>query len=191
MTNDARPDWDRRHAAAEGLGEPARVLEENLHLLPPGGDALDLACGRGVNAMLLAQAGLNVTAWDSSVVAIARLDEAANEAGLKILAEVRDVVDAPPEPGSFDVIVVSHFLDRSLVQAISAALRRGGLLFYQTFSEERVSDAGPSNPGFRLADNELLTMFDSLHVRVYREEGRLGELSRGWRDRAMLVAEKG
>ncbi|MES9966546.1 MAG: class I SAM-dependent methyltransferase [Sedimenticola sp.] len=190
MTNDARPDWDRRHAAAEGLGEPARVLEENLHLLPPGGDALDLACGRGVNAMLLAQAGLNVTAWDSSVVAIARLDEAANEAGLKISAEVRDVVDAPPEPGSFDVILVSHFLDRSLVQAISAALRRGGLLFYQTFSEERVSDAGPSNPGFRLADNELLTMFDSLDVRVYREEGRLGELSRGWRDRAMLVAEK-
>ncbi|MET0085379.1 MAG: methyltransferase domain-containing protein [Sedimenticola sp.] len=190
MTDDTRPDWDRRHAAAEGLGEPARVLEENRHLLPPGGDALDLACGRGVNAMLLAQAGLNVTAWDSSVVAIARLDEAANEAGLKILAEVRDVVDAPPEPGSFDVILVSHFLDRSLVQAISVALRRGGLLFYQTFSEERVSDAGPSNPGFRLADNELLTMFDSLHVRVYREEGRLGELSRGWRDRAMLVAEK-
>ncbi|MET0106111.1 MAG: class I SAM-dependent methyltransferase [Sedimenticola sp.] len=159
-------------------------------MLPPGGDALDLACGRGVNAMLLAQAGLNVTAWDSSVVAIARLDEAANEAGLKISAEVRDVVDAPPEAGSFDVILVSHFLDRSLVQAISAALRRGGLLFYQTFSEERVSDAGPSNPGFRLADNELLTMFNSLHVRVYREEGRLGELSRGWRDRAMLVAEK-
>ncbi|MET0101394.1 MAG: class I SAM-dependent methyltransferase [Sedimenticola sp.] len=190
MTDDARPDWDRRHAAAEGPGEPARVLEENRHLLPPGGDALDLACGRGVNAMLLAQAGLNVTAWDNSVVAIARLDEAANDAGLKISAEVRDVVDAPPEPGSFDVILVSHFLDRSLVQAISAALRRGGLLFYQTFSEERVSDAGPSNPGFRLADNELLTMFDSLHVRFYREEGRLGELSRGWRDRAMLVAEK-
>ncbi|MET0081520.1 MAG: methyltransferase domain-containing protein [Sedimenticola sp.] len=190
MTDDARPDWDRRHAAAVGLGEPARVLEENRHLLPPGGDALDLACGRGVNAMLLAQAGLNVTAWDSSVAAIARLDEAAEEAGLEISAEVRDVVDAPPEPGSFDVILVSHFLDRSLVQAISAALRRGGLLFYQTFSEERVSDAGPSNPEFRLAENELLTLFDSLHIRVYREEGRLGELSRGWRDRAMLVAEK-
>ncbi|MES9959275.1 MAG: methyltransferase domain-containing protein [Sedimenticola sp.] len=190
MTDDARPDWDKRHAAAVGLGEPARVLEENRHLLPPGGDALDLACGRGVNAMLLAQAGLNVTAWDSSVAAIARLDEAAEEAGLEISAEVRDVVDAPPEPGSFDVILVSHFLDRSLVQAISAALRRGGLLFYQTFSEERVSDAGPSNPEFRLADNELLTLFDSLHIRVYREEGRLGELSRGWRDRAMLVAEK-
>ncbi len=35
-------------------------------------------------------------------------------------------------PESFDVIVVSHLLDRTLAPALVAALRPGGLLYYQT-----------------------------------------------------------
>jgi hypothetical protein len=88
------------------------------------------------------------------------------------------------------VIVVSHFLDRSLAPAIIAALRPGGLLFYQTFSRVAVTDRGPEDPAFRLAENELLELFKPLKVRIYREEGRLGDTSQGWRDIAMLVAEK-
>ncbi|MES9876136.1 MAG: methyltransferase domain-containing protein [Candidatus Sedimenticola sp. PURPLELP] len=182
--------WDRRHAAADGLGEPAQVLEENRHLLPLRGDALDLACGLGANALLLAQSGLKVTAWDISPVAIQRLAEAAQGRKLPVIAEVRDLLESPPEPDSFDVILVSHFLDRSLAPAIIHALRKGGLLFYQTFTQARVTDQGPSRPEFRLADNELLQLFGTLNLRVYREEAVLGDRSKGWRDRAMLVAEK-
>ena len=103
---------------------------------------------------------------------------------------MRDVVQQLPAPHSFYVILVSFFLERELVPALIAALRPGGLLFYQTFSRVAVSDCGPSNPAYRLDDNELLQLFRPLRVRFYREEARLGDVTRGYRDVAMLVAEK-
>lgn len=187
---DLRERWNRRHGEAEGLGQPARVLSENRHLLPSAGAALDLACGRGANAMLLAQAGLAVSAWDISEVAIERLQAASQKQGLAIDAQVRDVIAQPPFANSFDVIVVSHFLERRLASLLVAALRPGGLLFYQTFSRNALSQDGPADTRFRLEDNELLRLFPSLLVRVYREEGRLGDTTTGWRDLAMLVAQK-
>lgn len=182
--------WDRRHGEAPDLGRVARVLEQNDHLITPGGEALDLACGRGASALHLARLGLRVSAWDLSPVAIRRLSAAAAGEGLRVDGRVRDVLREPPPPGRFDLLLVSYFLERTLVPAIIGALRPGGLLFYQTFTRVAVSDTGPSDPAWRLADNELLQLFRPLKVRVYREEGRLGDLSRGCRDIAMLVAEK-
>lgn len=182
--------WNQRHAEAEDLGQVATVLDENKHLISPGMRALDLASGRGINALAMARMGLEITAWDLSPVAIKRLQSAADEEGLSIHAEVRDVIARPPEPESFDLILVSYFLDRTLAQPIIDALNSGGLLFYQTFSRDRVSDTGPSNPNYRLGNNELLALFEPLQIRVYREEGSLGDTSTGCRDIAMLVAEK-
>jgi len=76
---------------------------------------------------------------------------------------VRDVSQQPPEPESFDVIVVSRFLDRSICPAISRALKPDGVLFYQTFVH------GLSNPDFLLAPNELLSLFSELHILEYHE----------------------
>ncbi len=47
-------------AGADGPGEVAQVLLRNRHLLPEQGRALDLACGRGANALWLAEQGLEV-----------------------------------------------------------------------------------------------------------------------------------
>lgn len=119
--------WDRRHRQASDSGRIAEVLEQNLHLLPEtGSDALDLACGRGANAILLAQQGMRVRAWDFSPEAIAVVERAAREAGVELIAECRDVIDQPPRPATFDIIVVSFFLERCLVSPIVQALRPGG-----------------------------------------------------------------
>ncbi|MEW8690858.1 MAG: class I SAM-dependent methyltransferase [Candidatus Thiodiazotropha endolucinida] len=186
-----RDKWDRRHADADKRPTPAEVLERNLHLLPAKGTALDLACGIGGNALTLARHGLDTVAWDISPVAIQRLNAYAAEAGLKNLsAEVRDVEQLPPSPNSFDLIVVSYYLERTLIPDLIEALLPGGLIFYQTFIQAAVSNLGPSNPAFRLADNELLQLFSSLKLRYYREENLLGNLEEGTRDVAMLVAEK-
>ena len=182
--------WDQRHAAAPGPGGPARVLTDWAHLLPTRGAALDLACGLGGSALWLAGRGLAVTAWDRSPVAIERLACTARERGLGLTAAVRDLVADPPPPLSFDVIVVAHFLERDLAPAIAAALRPGGLLFYQTFTREAVSGQGPGDPAYRLAPNELLRLFSGLIVRGCRDEGRVGDLARGVRDLALLVAER-
>ncbi len=188
---DQQRKWDERHRATTGMPAAAPVLADHLHLLPRHGRALDLACGLGANALLLARCGLEVSAWDLSPVAVERLRAAAAGAGLSVRAEVRDVLAAPPAPESFHVIVVSRFLERALVPALCAALRPDGLLFYQTFIRDKVAEVGPSNPDYLLAENELLHLFvPPLALRVYREEGRVGDTSRGFRNEAMLVAQK-
>ena len=190
MNENVRECWNQRYRNTAIEQRPAQVLLQHLHLLPITGRVLDLACGLGANALLLARHGLQTWAWDISPVAIARLNNAARAAGFVIQTEVRDVTVRPPQPDCFDVIVVSHFLERSLANALQAALCPGGLLFYQTFTKSRVDETGPSNPDFRLDDNELLSLFGGLKLRVYREEGLLGDLHLGFRNEAMLVAQK-
>jgi len=182
--------WDSRYLNSERIPAAPAVLLENRHLLPATGDALDLACGLGSGALLLAEEGLDATAWDLSPVAIAKLAGEAERRGLAVRAMTRDIQVYPPVPASFDIVLVAHFLDRALAPAIAAALRPGGLLFYQTFTREAVNDRGPSNPQYRLAANELLRLFPGLLVRFYREEGRVGDVERGTRDLAMLVAQR-
>jgi len=186
----AQKKWDHRYAMSEATPRAAQVLQENRHLLPASGDALDLACGLGANALLLAQAGLTVQAWDLSSVAIDALRSRVTTECLPVQAAVRDVEEQPPMPASFDVIVVSYFLQRALAPALCAALRPDGLLFYQTFVKDKVHQKGPTNPDFLLAENELRTMFDPLRLRVYHEAGALGDITQGLRNEALFVGQK-
>jgi tellurite methyltransferase len=89
--------WNERYRAATGEPQAAQVLSENLHLLPGTGQALDLACGLGANALLLAQQGLVVDAWDIADVAVAALQNAAFKRQLSVQAAVRDSLLRPPQ----------------------------------------------------------------------------------------------
>ena len=182
--------WDSRYREAGLPGAPATVLIENLHLLPRRGMALDLACGLGANSLLLAEHGLQTHAWDISPVAIKKLRTIAVERHLPIVAEVKDAMHEVLPPVQFDVVVVAHYLERALTHSIINALKVGGLLFYQTFTRTAVSNEGPEKPEWRLADGELLTLFSPLRPLVYREEGRIGDIAHGFRNKALLVAVK-
>jgi tellurite methyltransferase len=183
--------WNRRYQTANNIiPEPCQVVADYTHLLPTQGTALDLACGLGTHALLLARHGLETYAWDYAETALKRLQAHAESQRLHIHTQWRDVIVSPPEAQTFDVIVVCHFLDRGLVWALTQALKPNGLLFYQTFTRTAVSDVGPKNPQFRLADNELLQLFADLQTVVYREEGRIGDLTQGFRNQALLIAQK-
>jgi SAM-dependent methyltransferase len=186
-----RDKWDRIYReAGDAIPEPAPVLADNAHLLPVAGIALDLACGLGGNALFLARQGLDTHAWDISPEAIRRLNACARRLGLILRTEIRDVVEYPPAEESCDVIVVSRFLERSLVPAISQALKPGGLLFYQTYTREKAAEVGPTNPAFLLDTNELLRLFSSLRLVFYREEGQIGDPACGSRNQAFFVGRK-
>ena len=170
--------------------QAAQVLTEHPHLLPESGNALDLACGLGTNAIFLARHKLDTSAWDISKEAISTLDKFAKEAKINLATEVRDVSSNPPPENTFDVIVVSHFLDRKIIPDIKNALKKNGLVFYQTFISEKINETGPKNPDDLLDKNELLGLFENLHILVYREEGTVGDTSKGFRNEAMLIAQK-
>jgi len=187
---DIKEKWNERYSTAQDELHAAQVLRENLHLLPERGRALDLACGLGANAILLAKQGLQVNAWDIADVAVASLQETALKLQLPIQAKVRDVETYPPDPGTFDVVIVSYFLARGIVPALIQALKPGGLIYYQTFTQQRVSNRGPQQMEFRLAEQELLQLFSGLQVVFYREEGRIGDVHKGCRDEAMYIGRK-
>ena len=173
MTESSASKWNARYAySGSGIPAPAGVLSRSTHwkkLLEAASNneredrpcALDLACGRAGNAHFLAEQGFQVTAWDISDTVISEI-KSRNPSAL-IEASVRDVVAMPPVPESFDLIVVSRFLDRALCPAIARALRPKGLLFYQTFVH------GLDNPDYLLRPNELLQLFKQLHIVEYHE----------------------
>lgn len=183
-----RERWDARYRAGTLTASAAALLRDNTHLLPRRGRALDLACGLGGNALLLAAHGLDTEAWDVSAVALATLAAQARAQGLALSTRQCDLDDTPLPLQAFDVIVVARFLDRGLFAALPAALRPGGLLFYETFN--RLSAHGPANPDWKLADNELLAAAHGLRLRVYRDEWDAGDETRGLRGLVQLIAQK-
>ena len=183
--------WDDIYAQMEPASvKPTQVLSENLFLLPKQGYALDLACGLGANSLLLAQKGLQVSAWDISEVALEKLAATVISQGLSVDVKARSIDNTCFVESSFDVIVVSRFLDRTLTNAIIGALKVGGLLFYQTYTLIKANQGGPTNSAFLLGQAELLQLFNSLQVIYYRENGLIGDLKAGLRNEAQFIGQK-
>jgi len=85
MTTDDQVRWDRQHATGQGRSRASGFLKEILlsDSWPiPRGRALDIATGKGRNAIFLAEQGFDVVAIDVSPVA---LDEARKRAAEKSL----------------------------------------------------------------------------------------------------------
>lgn len=183
--------WDQRYQSAEQPGSPISVLEEHNYLLSSQGQALDLACGLGANALFLARQGYHCEAMDISAVALDKLQHWAKTEQLAVTTHQVDLETVTLATASFDVVTVGYYLDRALFPAIIDALKPGGLLFYQTFSQTYTDDhQGPQNPAFRLADNELLALAGDLNVRFYCDLLLTGDVDRGLRNEVQLVAQK-
>ncbi len=135
-TTDAVTFWDGVHANRPAPADPRPnvLLTEVAGGLAPG-DALDLGCGAGGDALWLARRGWQVTAVDVSSVAVARLTGLAASHGVagRITARRHDLHDSVPA-GPFD-LVCAHYLhtpldlDRARVLRSAAhGLRPGGRL---------------------------------------------------------------
>lgn len=158
--------WNARYAYAnKALPEPANIFQYANEFLPSSGMALDVACGRAGNAFHLASLGFEVQAWDISDTVIDWVNQYNKQRSepLSVSAEVRDVVQHPPLPNSFDVIAVTKFLDRSICNALMAALKPDGILIYETFT------AGLNNKSYLLEANEIMQLFSELEVLFHKE----------------------
>src|SRR5260370_4295507 len=81
----SQSEWKPKHRLAPGAlpSEPASIVRELLSLLPAG-PALDIACGTGRHALLLAERGQHVTAIDFSTIALDILEARARSTGVPL-----------------------------------------------------------------------------------------------------------
>lgn len=116
--------------------EESRIIVDLLQA-QPGDSLLDVACGYGRHALLLAgQYGLKVTGIDLSPGLITTAKRLAEEQGLEIAYEVRHAIDLPWS-NEFDWAMIAYNSfslfspeDAPIVlQGIHRALRPGGRLF--------------------------------------------------------------
>lgn len=136
-----------------------------------GGAVLDLACGGGRHARLLAEFGYQVEAVDRDAVALAQL-----RAVTGVSVRVADLEHGhwPYAGRRFDGIVVTNYLHRSLLPLIEGALSDGGVLIYETFMAGNERYGRPSNPDFLLRPQELLEVATAGGLRVVAyEEGEV------------------
>ena len=82
------------------------------------------------------------------------------------------------------LIVVFNYLHRPLLPAIRAAVRPGGRIFYETFTERQAGRGHPRNPAFLLKDGELPALMAPFSILRSRE----GEFD--GRFMASIVAER-
>ena len=144
--------WDERYAAADRVWfrDPNQFVAEALAELAPG-DALDLACGEGRNALWLAGLGWRVTALDFSRVAVERGRRLAEEAGLAVDWQVGDALTAPlPD---VDLVVLAYLQlppgeRRAVVRRPWDCLRAGGTFFLVAHDTTNLAEGtgGPQDP---------------------------------------------
>lgn len=155
---------------------PSSWLLANVDLLRDAPTAppriLDLACGSGRHALLLASAGFSVRAIDRDPVRIAALADLAGRLGMPIETETRDLETDGVDLGEawYDVILVMRYLHRPLFPALRRALKPGGVLIYETFTEAQAGRGHPTNPLFLLKPGELDSLVAPLAI-VRRREG--------------------
>lgn len=176
MTREDRDRWDEKWSAYPALDRrPSSLLiryQEHL----TGGDALDLACGLGQNALWLAEQGYRVTAVDISPVALEAAQAAAQARGLNVnfMQADLDTYTLPQE--AFNVVTVFRFLDRRLFPAIEAALRPEGWLFYQTFNVRRLETRPDIAREFLVELGGLAVAFPRLRVVDSRDQGEVSHV---------------
>jgi tellurite methyltransferase len=165
---DERERWNARYAARPTLklGAPNPFLREHLGMLPRG-HVLELAMGEGQNAIFLAQHGFSVTGVDISDVAVERAVRLAQMANVEARRMGLCTVDLPPN--SYDVVACFYYLQRDLWPQIVHTLRPGGMVIYETVTEEQAPYGHPTNPAYLLQPNELVKAFSDLRIRLYRD----------------------
>ena len=191
MSDADRERWNARYESGEYAARthPSALLAAWLDRLPRG-RALDVACGRGRNAIHLAANGYAVDAMDISDVALAAARKRVDAAGVAVNWIEADLERPDIARDAYDVIVIARFLHRPLIPRLTDALRPGGHIVYDHHYITPAEVGGPKSRRFRARPNELLERFRALRVLFY-EEGLVTEADGGRMALARLVACKG
>lgn len=164
---------------------PSAWVRRFASLIPPGSAVLDVACGSGRHARLLASLGCQVEGVDRDPQALATLSSVP---GLTTRLADLEADRWPYEPESFDAVVVTNYLYRPHFAALVATLKPRGVLIYETFMVGNETLGRPANPEFLLRTDELLDRVRPGLTVVAFEQGRVEEPKPSFVQRICAVA---
>lgn len=179
---DEPPPWD--------IGRPQRAVVELAERGAFRGPVLDVGCGTGENALLLAARGLEVVGIDPALTAIERARRAAADRGLEVDLRVGSGLELDLGRRFASVLDsgVFHGFDdddrRRYVARLAAATAPGGVYTTIVFSDREPPGWGPR----RITATELRAAFAdgwtelSIEPSVYEVRIRSGRVD-AWRAR--------
>jgi SAM-dependent methyltransferase len=169
MSKQDRIKWNQRYAEGSyNKNNPVTLVEDWLPRLPVG-RALDVACGAGRNAILLAQAGYHVDAIDISYEGLNLAREAAEKQGLSINWIEQDLDQPYMFDTDYDLIIVMWYVNPGLISRLCDCLAPGGYLLCE---EHLITDEeviGPTSSDYRVAPGDLLETVSGVDVLLYEE----------------------
>jgi tellurite methyltransferase len=164
--------WNKRYRSGtepeDQDATPTRLLIETAMQVAPG-RALDLACGTGRNTLWLAGQGWKVTAVDGAPAAIEILRHRAAMQGVTLDARVADLEkgEYSIEPSAWDLIVISYYLQRDLLEPSKHGVVPGGIVL----AIVHITEPGEEPTYKRLRPGELLEYFAGWEI-LHSYEGK-------------------
>ncbi len=143
-----------------------------------GGLALEIACGRGWDAIWLAQHGYRVIATDISRRALQLARRAAHAAGIeeRMIFLLSNVQEVDFLPATFDLLLGFSFWERKKAPVMKAWVKPGGLILYETLNSGWLDFRPGVNPEHVLRPGELSAwladweIIDQKEMMDWREE---------------------
>lgn len=150
----------------DAIPDASPWLKRFASAIPRDGLVLDMACGGGRHAALLANSGYSVLAVDRDIAALQNLQNPL------IHSEAHDLegLDWPLKGRHFAGIVVTNYLYRPYLTYLPEMLIEGGVLIYETFADGNAQFGKPSNPDFLLNPGELLALAQESELKVLAYE---------------------
>jgi len=171
MSQEDKTRWEKKYQAQFLPKGNVEIVEKYAHLAQ-GKVALDIACGMGRNSKVLAKMGFEVEALDISPTAIASLQNIEH-----ITPKEVDFDSYRLKENQYDLVVCTYFLKRELFPQIIKAIKTGGVLIYETFTEDANNKfaKAPTKKNYLLKEGEL--------ERTFREDFEILHLESYWKER--------
>ncbi len=188
--------WDARYDRAEYLfgTAPATFLETHISHIPEGNSVLAIADGEGRNSVFLAQAGHDVTAFDTSTVALQKAKDLAAQSGVAVSYHNAGIEDWDWSR-QFDA-VVGIFIQfatppqrDALFENMKRAVAPNGLVLLHGYRPEQVSygTGGPPHAENMYTDAMLEAAFAEFEILDLRSYDAVIEEGVGHSGRSALI----
>ena len=139
--------------------EPTNWIIKQIKLIAPKKkiQILDFASGNGRNSIFLAEKNRIITAIDKDSK---KLDNYKNFSYINTICfDLETEKEWPLKNEYYDIIIVVNYLYRPKIKKLINLLKKGGYLFYETFSVGNEIFGSPKNPNYLLKNRELINLF--------------------------------